>query len=168
MTTTNARQYLESLNLSDMQEEMTEHTGYVCDAIAEIADSNVSIYYSDQDDFANENPELMRDAVAEGLALDGREYFTANPDDDYQDYTRHIARCAWFMGNEQEIYKDLDDVLLYVAISHLWSVYGEELETEGVEAVEALAFDNNDRIEDIQEEAEDAYRAATDPEEDED
>lgn len=48
--TINAKSYLESLMLSEMGEEVaTEYYGdvYICDAISETADSNVSIFTAD-------------------------------------------------------------------------------------------------------------------------
>ena len=161
--TINAKSYLESLMLSEMGEEVaTEYYGdvYICDAISETADSNVSIFTADQKEFAEEYPEIMRAAIDEGLALNSGDYFKANPCDEWDDYMCHVARCAWYMKNEEDLYNDLHFIKLYIAVNYIKDMYGNELAAQGVEAVELANIDDCDTFDEIKEMAEDEYEAA--------
>lgn len=142
--------------------ELEDHNGYVCDAVAEIADDNVSIYTANQIAYCRENPESARSAVCEGLALDGREYFDANPSDDYEDYEAHIGIAAWFMDAEAAIYADLADAMRYASLGRLAAEFGDDLDAEAWAAVDDATDweDNNARIEDITDGAAEAYREA--------
>lgn len=137
--------------------ELAGCTGYVSDAIAEIADGAVSIYTSDQIDYARENPESARRAVSEGLALDGREYFEANPNDDFEDYTAHVGVAAWYLDASNELYEFLGESLEYVALSHLRDVFGDVIDGDAWEHVKAMRTEDDD-LDDVREEAERLYR----------
>lgn len=142
--------------------ELEDYSGYVCDAVSEIADTDVSIYTADQIDYCRENPESARSAVCEGLALDGREYFDANPGDDYKDYEAHVGIAAWFMDAEAAIYADLADAMRYASLGRLAAEFGDDLDAEAWAAVDDATDweDNNARIEDITDGAAEAYREA--------
>ena len=142
--------------------ELEDYDGYVCDAVSEIADADVSIYTADQIGYCRENPESARSAVCEGLALDGREYFGANPGDDYEDYEAHIGIAAWFMDAEAAIYADLADAMRYASLGLLAAEFGDDLDAEAWAAVDDATDweDNNARIEDITDGAAEAYREA--------
>ena len=148
--------------------ELESHTGYVCDAVSEIADGDVSVYTADQVDYCRSNPDAARDAIAEGLAMDGGDYFRANPGADFEDYEAHIGACAWFMDSEAAIYADIADAMRYAALGRLAADYGDDLDADAWAAVDEFTDwdDNNARIEDVVEEAADAYREAVEEEED--
>ena len=139
--------------------ELEDYSGYVCDAVSEIADADVSIYTADQIGYCRENPESARSAVCEGLALDGREYFDANPGDDYE---AHVGIAAWFMDAEAAIYADLADAMRYASLGRLAAEFGDDLDAEAWAAVDDATDweDNNARIEDITDGAAEAYREA--------
>ena len=142
--------------------ELEDHDGYVYDAVAEIADYDVSIYTADQIAYCREHADSVREALFEGLALDGREYFNANPGDDYEDYEAHVGIAAWFMDAEAAIYADLADAMRYASLGRLAAEFGDDLDAEAWAAVDDATDweDNNARIEDITDGAAEAYREA--------
>lgn len=90
-------------NLNDYRESDM----YIGDAVVEIADGNVSIYYSDILNFISENVEAVEDAINE-FGWDGC------------GGTLHKAgQMAEFLQNEREIYDHLEDAMLLLAVDHL-------------------------------------------------
>ena len=144
--------------LSDEAIQIAEEydSGYLCDIISEIADGSVSVYTADQVKFAQEHSEAAREAVSEGLAMDGRQYFEAHPGHDWRDYTAHVGVAAWYLDTERELYSCLEDAIAYAAFEHVagkagkvdldaWNrVMDEHTEDWG---------DSNSRLEDILDEA---------------
>ena len=53
--------------ICDMALELEDYDGYICDAISEIADSNVSIYTADNIAFCREHSDDVRDALMDEL-----------------------------------------------------------------------------------------------------
>lgn len=150
--------------------ELEDHDGYVCDAVAEIADYDVSIYTADQIAYCREHADSVREALFEGLALDGRDYFKANPGDDFEGYEAHLGAAAWYMDSERAVYEDLADGLRYAALGRLAAQFGDELDAAVWDAVDAATDwdDNNARIDDLMDEIADAYaEAVEDDDEDE-
>lgn len=160
--------------LSDEALQIAEEyaSGYLCDIISEIADGSVSVYTADQVKFAQEHSEAAREAVSEGLAMDGRQYFEAHTGHDWRDYTAHVGVAAWYLDTERELYSCLEDAIAYAAFEHVagkagkvdldaWNrVMDEHTEDWG---------DNNSRLEDILDEAWSIYsRQDEDEDEDED
>ena len=142
--------------------ELEDHYGYVCDAVSEIADADVSIYTADQVSYCREHADSVREALFEGLALDGRDYFKANPGDDFEGYEAHLGAAAWYMDSERAVYEDLADGLRYAALGRLAAEFGDDLDAEAWAAVDDATDweDNNARIEDVTDGAAEAYREA--------
>ena len=144
--------------------ELEDYDGYVCDAVSEIADADVSIYTADQIGYCRENPESVREAICEGLALDGREFFAANTGADYEDYEAHLGVVAWYMDAERAIYEDLADGLRYAALGRLAAQFGDALDAAAWDEVDAATDweDSNAHIDGLMDEAADAYAEAVD------
>lgn len=165
-TTFNAKIALDSLasNICDMALELEHYDGYICDAISEIADSSVSIYTADNVKFCRENGDDVREALLNGLALDGSAYFEANPGNDYEDYEAYLGAVAEYVANERELYADVESAIEYAVLSALASQYGEELDEAAYEYVQDWKScnwdDNNERMDHITDEAVELYQQA--------
>ena len=142
--------------------ELEDHDGYVRDAVAEIADYDVSIYTADQIAYCREHADSVREALFEGLALDGRDYFKANPGDDFEGYEAHLGAAAWYMDSERAVYEDLADGLRYAALGRLAAQFGDALDAAAWDEVDAATDweDNNAHIDDLMDGVADAYAEA--------
>lgn len=79
---------------------------YICDVISEIADSNVSIYYSDIKEFICDNIDCFEDAINEfGWNGCGSDFYKA-------------GQLAEYLKNQQELYDHLDDSILNYALKY--------------------------------------------------
>ena len=109
---------------------------YICDAVVEIADGCVSIYYSDIIEFISANVEAVNDAIAEfGWDGCGSDLYKA-------------GQMAEFVQNEREIYDHLEDAMLLLAVEYLRrDVECEEIPEELADLIRdwAAEIDNNDR-----------------------
>lgn len=157
--------------LPDYGDELAGYSCCICDAISEIADSGVSIYTSDQIAYCHAHGSSAREALDEGLAMQPRDYFDANPGSDYENYEAHIGACAEYMDIERAIYDGLEECVAYAVICHMGDVYGLALDAEAWECVETMHAedwdDSNARLSDIYDEAEAIYRRAIEGDEDE-
>lgn len=132
----------DGLELGDYGEYVNDYRGssaYICDMIAEIADSNTSIYYSDILHFISENPEALADVIDEGLY---------DPSHGY-DLHQH-GQAAEYMTIERDIWDHLENALYLAALDFIR--YDLERETIPVELSELLyewAADPGDRMSDI-------------------
>ena len=108
-------------------------SAYICDAIADIADDNVDIYYSDRAAWFAENWEKVDDAIAE-LGSSG-------------EIMQDIA-AAQFIENEQNIAEDLTDIIKYLAIDYLIDLEIYELSENELENLENELenLDSNNRL----------------------
>lgn len=160
--------------LSDEALQIAEEhgSGYLCDVISEIADGSVSIYTADQAEFAEEHSEAAREAVAEGLAMDGRQYFEANPNHDWRDYTAHVGIAAWYLETERELYSCLEDAITFAAFEHITGKTGDDaLDLDSWNRVMDEHTedwdDSNSRLEDILDEAWSIYSRQDEDEDEE-
>lgn len=80
---------------------------YISDIITEIADNNVSIYYSDILKFVSENPDSLNEVIESGLY---------DPTCNYDFYSH--AQAAEFMIIEQELEEHSVDALKLVAYNY--------------------------------------------------
>lgn len=102
---------LHNLDTGDHGDRLNDYRdtdAYICDAIAEIADADTSIYYNDILDFIRENPESLADAISEGLY---------DPSHDYDLY-KH-GQAAEYMTIERDIYDHLPDSLFAAAVNFI-------------------------------------------------
>lgn len=148
----------------DMAIELEDYDGYVCDAISEIADSSVSIYTADNIAFCREHSDDVKEALLNGLALDGSQYFDSHPGHDYEDYEAHLGAVAEYVSNERALYEDLEDGIEYAVLGAIAKHYGDELDKAAYEYVKDAKCcdwdDNNERIDSIKDEAVDLYKIA--------
>lgn len=148
----------------DMAIELEDYDGYVCDAISEIADSSVSIYTADNIAFCREHSDDVKEALLNGLALDGAQYFESCPVHDYEDYEAHLGAVAEYVANERALYEDLEDGIEYAVLGALAKHYGDELDKAAYGYVKDAKCcdwaDNNERIDSITDEAVDLYKMA--------
>ena len=99
---------LDTGNYGDRLNDYRDSDTYICDAIAEIADADTSIYYSDILDFIRENPDSLADVIAEGLY---------DPTHNYDLYEH--AQAAEFMTIERDLHDHLADALMAAAVHFL-------------------------------------------------
>lgn len=148
----------------DMVLELEDYDGYVCDAISEIADSNVSIYTADNIAFCREHSDDVKEALLDGIAPDGAQYFESHPGYDYEDYETRLGAIAEYYANERALYEDLEDGIEYAVLGALAKHYGDELDKAAYEYVKNEKCcdwdDNNERIDSITDEAVDLYKKA--------
>lgn len=153
-------------NICDMALELEDYDGYICDAISEIADSSVSIYTADNVRFCRENSGDVREALMNGLALDGSQYFESHPGNDYEDYEAYLGACAEYVSNERELYADYEAAMEYAVLGALMERYGEELSREAYEYVNDCKTcdwdDTSERIDSIKDEAVELYAQSLD------
>lgn len=136
-----------------LADELTDYSGYVCDAICEIADSNVSIYTLEQQKFALENTEETADAVNE---------FGLEPSKDFGEYVARAGAMAWFARNEREIYDNLEKGIAFCVVCDLEKEYrGEAPNLDAWDYVKNMKKcdweDSSELIEDITDEAKELY-----------
>lgn len=161
--------------LSDEALQIAEEhdSGYLCDIISDIADGAVSVYTADQVKFAQEHDEATQEAVAEGLAMDGRQYFEAHPGHNWRDYTAHVGAVAWYLDTEREIYSCLEDAVAYAAFEHIAGEVGKDA-TIDLDSWNRVMDehtedwdDSNSRLEDILDEAWTIYSGQDEDEDEE-
>jgi len=132
----------ESLNCIDGDvnacEEMEDRTGYIGDAIAEVADGNVSIYNSDLWNNAPNIEEYIADAINEGLVdlnnFDLMRLFQAG------EYEYYI----------QLLYDNLETIVYNVAVNYLNENYPNvEVNEKDLEDALTDIDNNNNTFDDI-------------------
>lgn len=109
----NVETLAEGLNTGDHGDRLNDYRNsstYICDAIADIADNDTSIYYSDILNFIRENPEALAEVVAEGL-------YTVEAGQKYDLYEH--GQAAEFMMIERDIYNHLADSLMICAVDFI-------------------------------------------------
>lgn len=112
--------------LESEADQLPEYTGYIEDAISEIADYAVSIYTADLLEFATEHPEDMNAAACE-FGIEPGMY------DNWTSYTEAVAGAAWYDKARADIYDELAQGLELVAI--------DELAKHGLVSIPADAYD---------------------------
>ena len=133
---------MKDLDLTDIQTELASYdSGYITDDISEIADNNVDIYHSDLFDWARDNWSYIDDACQEfGM-----------PDSKDSRIVIKLIQQGQYLANEQEIYDNLDSVLLYYCYNYVLDTLGiKEITDEQKEAIKEKCtdVDNNDKLED--------------------
>lgn len=143
-------EYIATLNTGEIGEYFADYgSGYICDIITEIADNQISIWTNDQIDFAMENDEFADEAVSSGLACSGREFFELNRNATFRDYVAHVGVCAWYEKNSQDLYENLAENVRLAVCTALRENGIEDLTDEQIEEIEAIDFDEDDRLEDV-------------------
>lgn len=110
MKNINVENLVSRVNLGDYADRLNDYRGsdsYICDIIAEIADSATSIYYSDIIKFISENVEAVNDTIKEfGWDGCGCDLYKAG----------QMAECQMI---ERDIYEHLPDALRVLACDYL-------------------------------------------------
>lgn len=163
-TTTNKYLEMKEFNfLHDLNDEidaltsfMTDYnSGYVCDVIGEVADSNVPIYTSDVWENVSKIQEYVEEAIEEGLApTDGRDI----------DLIR-IFQAGYYVYYQRSLYNNLDTMVYNMIVDKVNVFLNENSEEyDGnvdldkiIEDIEMKSdgYDNNNQMEDIFNEADD-------------
>lgn len=113
-------------------------SGYICDIISEIADSNTSFTWADIMEFIPNNVEEVNETIEEfGWEGCGGDLYKA-------------GQAAEYRKNEHDMYNELEEGLFNVALSHIqYNMKIEEISDKQLEEIEELCADtdNNDRLE---------------------
>ena len=112
------------------------YSDYICDAFMNFADGCVDIYYSDRARWFADNWSLVDDANAE-FGQSG-------------DVMQDIAQAQYLQASN-ELYDDIEDIILALAYEYLEVNGLKELTEEQNEIVEEMTneIDNNSRLNDI-------------------
>ena len=104
----NVNELIKDLDTGELGCEFENYSGssYICDALSEIADNNVSIYYSDIKKFVANNVEYFEEAINEfGWDGCGSDFHKA-------------GQMAQYIKNQEDLYKHLDDSILNYAYKY--------------------------------------------------
>ena len=111
-----------------------DNSSYICDTISEYADSNVDIYYSSILDWARDNISEVNRGIEE-LGSSG---------DIFKD-----LQASQYLCNSDELYEDLENIILYLICEYLISLNIEELTQDKWDEIEMEGFDHNERFNDV-------------------
>ena len=119
-----------------------DSTTGVADAIAEIADSHTSIYYSDILSFISDHPDSLAEVIEQGLY---------DPTHNYNLYEH--GQAAEFMLIERDLFEHVEDSLILVALEFIQRDLGtdeipEDLAEKLPEWAEEAALDSMDYMPD--------------------
>lgn len=136
-------EYMNKLGLSDLCASFSDYdSGYISDVVAEIADSAISVYTSDQICFAADNPDWADEVILGG--------FVPNPSDcsGYREFCAAVGAAAWYMANESELYENIDDCLRLAVCAELAKMGYLELDTQQEAVLSKMQADDFETIED--------------------
>ena len=140
---TNLNELLNELkeNINDISKDFifdysATNSSYICDAIAECADSKVDIYYADRAKWFGEHWDLVNDANDE-LGSTG-------------DVMQDIAQ-AQFLYYENQLNGDIENIVLALACEYLINNGLEELSEEQHTNLNLMTYeiDSNSNLDDI-------------------
>lgn len=130
------------LNTGEFGKDFCDYSdGYICDIIAEMADSNVDIYNSDLWNWAKENEEWIGEAISNGLYS-----FESSRDFDLM----RLFQAGQYEYNTHDLYKNLDDNIKNFIYNYLMNDKKlDEISEELDEFIDELCdnVDNNERLE---------------------
>ena len=140
------------LYIGDLGEYFCDYNnGYICDIINEISDNNIAIYYSDIFEWAKNNIGYIEEALNElGTPQD------SNGNADFIG----IMQQGQYYANEQDLYKNFKDIILFRIYDHIQHDLDiAEITEEQQAEIEALNIeDNNERLENLLKQAEDIVK----------
>ena len=146
------------LDTGDYGEYLNDYrdsSSYISDAVAEIADNNTSIYYSDIMAFISQNPDALADVVAEGLY---------DPSHGYDVY-KH-GQAAEYMTIERDIWDHIEDALMLAALDFLkYDLGRDHIPEELADYLEGWVSDPGDRMNEIPDRIRDYFEDTDDKEE---
>jgi hypothetical protein len=139
-TTVMIDELMGGLDTGEWGGELAGYTGYLSDAITELADQGIGIYYCEQDEFCAEHGDWCKKAVQSGIALELLEFFEHHPNAGIEDYTRHVAIAGWYEKNCDDLYRHLGDSMRHAALcaiqkagigcldTRVWELISEKLD----------------------------------------
>lgn len=131
----------------DCLESFPEHSGYVCDAISELADSYIPIYTGEIWEGASDISDYIEQAIAEGLApVDGRNIDLSK-----------IFQSGYYVYYQESLYKNLDAMAFNYVVDKINEFLSEvddvsELDIDEIEGeIESAtdSYDNNNTFDDL-------------------
>lgn len=119
----------------------TYSNGYISGLVAETADFAISIYPDDLIEFAADNPEWADEAIVSGL--------TPDPGDcgNYKEYCAAVGAAAWYLANEHELYRHLDDCLRLSVCTELKMLGYDEIDEDQASVIDWISASDFDKIE---------------------
>ena len=125
--------------------------GYICDIIADLADRSVDICTQNLIDYVVDNRDSVDDAISDGIALDGFDYFSSHKDAMYIDYLEYLGSATQFYVAQNVMDEFLSQCIAASITSCLIDDIGEEIIDSQIDIIEkhAKAADIDDMIEDI-------------------
>ena len=145
MTNYNIKELYNEIKL-ELGDRLQEYDGsqYICDAVTEIADSNVDIYYADLFEWVKHNWEYVDIACNEfGM-----------PNSNNSNIIIKLVQQAQFYRNEEILYSELDESMLAYCYNYILNNFDfETITEEQKEEIESKCFnvDHNDTLEDFEE-----------------
>lgn len=136
----------ENANIDSHIDELPDYSGYTCDAISDIADSNVSIYTADLLEYAQENPDSMSRAACD-FCLEPGNY------SDWESYTEAVASAAWY-DDDRAAMEDGEEMrhgLNLVAWKHLQALGYKRISQAAYELIDDYAYCDYDKADDLDE-----------------
>ena len=114
--------------------------GYICDTMSEFADSETSIYYSEQREFYNSHVELCENALLEfGYNLNDM----LKQGDTLEDIICRSATIGEYYLNERQLSEDEESIILYLACDY---AINNDIDISRDEIEElASVFNSNDK-----------------------
>lgn len=126
---------------SDMLDDFMNYSGgtYICDAITEIADNNVSIYTAD---ILDETKNLYfsgayEEAVGEGIMGDGEDLLDN-------------LKAAWYWYNDTQLYNNIEELIYNYAVKYIKEKYPKAKVDEEELEDRLKDVDSNDTFDDIE------------------
>lgn len=148
-------------HLNDIQERICDYTSdYISDRISDIADGSCDIYYSDLIQWLKDDstaPEYIEEAVKE-FGIDSHNF----------DFLRLLQQGQYYKA-EQELYDDVDKMLLFYAYNYIKDKGIEEITDEQNEELEDICkYNDVDRFSIIDSKIDDLLENTDDEEENND
>ena len=162
MTNYNIKELYDEIKL-ELGDRLQEYDGYqyICDAITEIADSNVDIYYYNLFEWVKHNWEYVDIACSEfGM-----------PSSNDSNIIIKLIQQAQFYRNEEIIYSELDESMLAYCYNYILNNFDfETITEEQKEEIEnkCTNVDNNDTLEEFEEFIQELFTTEEEEEEEND
>lgn len=134
-------------NEADMLDSLSEHSGYVCDVISEVADSYIPIYNHSVWENASALQDYIEDAISEGIAgVEGGDIDLVK-----------IFQAGYYVYYQQSLYDNLDTIAFNMVVDKVNEYLAEQdtvenLDLDGIENTiesETENFDNNNQMDSI-------------------
>ena len=139
------KKYMNDISTDFIYSYGLESYGYICDSFNEFADSETSIYYSEQKEFYNNNVELCEQALLDyGYNLNDM----LRNGDTLEDLICRAGAIGEYQQNISLLYEDEKEIILYLICEYVNSNNLLELTIEDIESI-ADTIDNGDRWDDI-------------------